>query len=375
MWDWQLRLRSRPVTTDHVADVAACQLAFRNFALHSGRAAPLYGVLADGVAADPGLAGLLLLAPPEQRQPVLLFASVHWLVLHDREAPLARHYPNLHLGAVPQSDPVTEFRAFCRERHDELAELLATRRTQTNEIGRTALFVPAFGLLERDRGPLAHVDVGASAGLNLLTPSYDLHYEPGGVLTAGSDVVIRCGTRGEPPIPARHPTIAVAVGLDAAPVDVSDAAQALWLEACVWPDQVERFDRLAAAIATANRVGVDVRAGDAADGVVALVAEVADVAHPVVTTSWVLNYLSSEHRARFVAALDAAGAARDVSWVYAENPALCPELPGVPERERSADEPTAVVLVRWRDGRRTATHLADAHPHGRWLHWVSRVQP
>jgi hypothetical protein len=57
--------------------------------------------------------------------------------------------------------------------------------------------------------------------------------------------------------------------------------------------------------------------------------------------------------------------------VYAEHPALCPELPGVPERDRSGDEPTAVVLVRWRDGRRSATHLADAHPHGRWLHWVS----
>jgi hypothetical protein len=358
------------VTTDHVADVAACQQAFRNFAQHSGHAAPLYGVLANGVAADTELAALLLLAPPEQRQPVLLFASVHWLVLHDRQAPLARHYPNLHLGEPPQSDAVADFRAFCRERHDALAELLATRRTQTNEIGRTALFIPAFGVLEREYGPLGHVDVGASAGLNLLSPWFDVHYQPGGVLSAGSVVVVRCDTRGNPPIPARHPTIATAVGLDAAPVDVSDPAQALWLEACVWPDQVERFDRLAAAIAIANRVGVEVRTGDAADDVGALVAEVAALAHPVVTTSWVLNYLSSEHRARFVAALDAVGSARDVSWVYAEHPAMCPELPGVPERDRGGDEPTAVVLVRWRDGRRRATHLADAHPHGRWLHWV-----
>jgi hypothetical protein len=363
------------VTTDHVADVAACQQAFRNFARHAGRAAPLYGVLASGIADDADLAALLLLAPPQQRQPVLLLASVHWLVLHDRDAPLARHYPNVQPVRPQHSDAVADFRAFCAERHDALADLLATRRTQTNEIGRTALFVPAFGLLERERGPLAHIDVGASAGLNLLTPWFDLYYEPGGALSTGSPVVVHCTTRGDPPIPARHPAIAAAVGLDAAPLDVGDPAQALWLEACVWPDQVERFERLASAIAIANRVGVDVRAGDAAADVGSLIDEVGKRAHPVVTTSWVLNYLSADHRMRFVAALDVAGASGDISWVYAENPALCPDLPGVPERERTGDEPTAVVVVRWRDGERTATHLADAHPHGRWLHWISPGPP
>ena len=40
-----------------------------------------------------------------------------------------------------------------------------------------------------------------------------------------------------------------------------------WLEACVWPDQVERFERLGAAIEIANRVGVDVRRGDAVESV------------------------------------------------------------------------------------------------------------
>ena len=43
---------------------------------------PLYQRLSIGIAADPPLADLLLHAPP-QRQPVLLFACVHNLLLVD----------------------------------------------------------------------------------------------------------------------------------------------------------------------------------------------------------------------------------------------------------------------------------------------------
>ena len=56
----------------------------------------------------------------------------------------------------------------------------ATRSTQTNEIGRCALLLPAFGLVAAEVGALAHLDVGTSAGLNLLLPRYRYRYEPGG---------------------------------------------------------------------------------------------------------------------------------------------------------------------------------------------------
>ena len=59
----------------------------------------------------------------------------------------------------------------------------------------------------------------------------------------------------------------------------------------------------------------------------------------------------------------------DLSMVYAESPALCPELPGIPPAT-GPDQPTAVVIVRWRNGRRVASHVADAHPHGAWMHWT-----
>jgi hypothetical protein len=351
-------------------DVASCQKLFADFARQT-KDAPLYSRLAAAIADDRDLVGLLHHAPTSQRLPVLLFASVHWLLLQGTSDPLVRYYPNL----APQGQPppqqalITAFRTFCHERQSAIAELLATRRTQTNEIGRTALLLPSLALLERERGPLAQVDVGASAGLNLLIPHYDYTYEPGGVVETGSAVRILCGTRGDVPVPATHPAMPVAIGVDANPVDITDPDQALWLEACVWPDHVDRFERLAAAIAVANDVGVDVRQGDAVDALAAVVTEASASGHPVVTTTWVMNYLPADRRVAFVGELDRIARYLDVSWLYAENPALSPELPGLPPPRSDGKQPTAVVLVRWRGGKRDARRVADAHPHGRWLHW------
>lgn len=350
-------------------EVEACQKLFADFSRQTAAGTPLYSTLTAGIAKDRQLAGLLLAASPTQRLPVLLLACVHRLLLEAPDAPLARHYPNLAGRQLVHGDPFGAFKEFCADRTDALRELLATRRTQTNEIGRSALLVPTLAMLEGEVGELTHVDVGASAGLNLLLGHYDFRYDPGGTIGAGSSVRLLCGTRGAIPVPPVHPTIARAIGIDPSPIDVEDGDQARWLEACVWPDQVERFERLRSAIAIAGSVGVDLRTGDAVDDVAATVDEAAAAGHPVVTTTWVMNYLGADERSDFVAAMDRVATGQDCSWVYAESPALCPELPGMPAGQ-GPDRPTAVVVVRWRDGRRSAQHVADAHPHGAWMHWI-----
>ena len=347
-----------------VMDARGMTALFAEFARSASPRAPLYHRLAAGIAADERLAGLLLQAPPMQRQPVLLFACVHSLLLAGRpDGGLAAFYPNL--TPVPDTgDPVPAFRAFCATHADELGELLATRSTQTNEIGRCALLLPAFGLVADEVGPVAHLDIGASAGLNLLLDRYHYTYEPGGQLGGPSPVELRCSTRGGVRVPGTMPDIAERHGLDQAPVDVHDDAAARWLEACVWPDQTDRFDRLRAALELARSTDVPITAGDAVADTPALVD--AAGAHPIVTNTWVLNYLSPDERRAYMAALHACGRRRDLSWVFAESPVLVPELP-VPDAREST---TALVLVRWRRGRRTVRHLAQCHPHGYWLHWT-----
>ena len=139
-----------------------------------------------------------------------------------------------------------------------------------------------------------------------------------------------------------------------------------WLEACVWPDQADRFARLVAAIALAREVGVDVRTGDAITDLAALVHEAATHGHPVVTNSWVLSYFTTEQRVRYVDALDALGREADLSWIIAESPA---QTPGLPVPASADEQSTVLTLVRWRHSRRTVQRLATTHPHGFWLHW------
>jgi hypothetical protein len=227
--------------------------------------------------------------------------------------------------------------------------------------------VPFLGLVAEEVGPLALVDVGCSGGLTLLLDRYQVRYEPGGVVGATSPVVLTCGTRGDVPIPERYPPIAARIGLDRSPIDVTDPDAARWLEACVWPDQPDRFHRLHAAIALAQVDPPRVRAGDAIDDLAETIGLVAGDGHPVVLNSWVLNYLSDAQRHAYVTELDRLGAGSDLSWIYAEMPALVTGLPVPADADRA--QRTVVTLVRWRDGTRTVEHLADAHPHGFWIHW------
>jgi hypothetical protein len=300
---------------------------------------------------------------------VLLLACVHELLLRpgNSDRQLARFYPNVTTEPDP-GDPLPSLRRFCAEHRSALIELLATRSTQTNEIGRCALLLPVFGMLADEVGPLAHLDVGASAGLTLLLDRFQYRYEPGGEVGDPSPVVLSCGTRGAVPVPREMPAITRRLGLDRTPVDVHDAGQRRWLEACVWPDQVDRFERLRAALEMAQAAEVNVQRGDAVGDTARLAATLAASGHPVVTTTFVLNYLSSGDRTAYLASLDELGGELDLSWVIAESPAAVHELP-VP---RSADvrERPVLVLVRWRAGRRHVAHLATAHPHGYWLHWT-----
>jgi len=360
---------------------------FRNNAMSSLPRAPLYAALSRTIAEDPRLYGLLRHAPPTQQLPVLLLAAVHSLLLDavddrsvtgsaDLVPELALWYPNLTAEPRRADDrrlPGVVARFF-DEHRAALVDIVSGRHTQTNEVGRSGLLLVAFGLVEAEVGALAHVDVGASAGLNLLVDRLAYHYvaddgrQPGAERVGGpSPVELRVDTRGAVPVPASIPSIAARCGIDRRPIDLTDDGEAHWLEACVWPDQTDRFERLRAAIDIARADPPELLAGDATTSLAPVAERLDRAGHVVVTNSWVLNYFSADERVDYVAALDRLGASIDLSWVYVESPGLTPELPwGAATTESSL---TALNLARWRDGQRSVEHLAVCHPHGYWMQW------
>jgi hypothetical protein len=348
-----------------VASTAELSARFVANAADQASRSPLNARLSRSIADDADLVSLLHAAPEQQQLPVLLLAAVHSIVLAEPGVELAAWYPTT-TDAPRSDDPFPAFAALCRSRRAEIEHLLRTRHTQTNEVGRCALFLPAIALVANEAGPVALIDVGTSAGLNLLLDRYHYSYQPGGDVGSPSGVEIVTGTRGAVPVPAVMPPIAAQRGIDPVPIDLADEDQARWLRACVWADQPDRLRRLDAAISIAIGDPPDVRTAAAAD-VVEHLQQIAAVGHPVVLNSWVLNYLSPEQQATYVAELDRFGAANELSWVYAEAPALCE---GIPFAGPAAKEPrTVLTLTTWRQGRRSVRRLGVAHPHGYWLHW------
>ncbi len=364
------------------------------------RRLPLYRRLCEGTADDPEVADRVLLSPdPGQRIPNLLLAAVHDVVLARGEGPdvdgdpdvvaLSAWYSSVSDETRPvgpgADDPWPHFRRLALH-HPGVEQRLRTRSTQTNEVGRCATLLLALGGLMVEGRPLGLVEVGASAGLNLLLDRYGYRYTRdvggGDSTTVGapdSPLVLACSWRGpiEPPIPGGLPTIASRVGVDRAPIDLSDPARARWLVACQWPDQPERVHRARIALDLARGRHPLVEAGDAVADVARLVDGVDAGVLPVVISTWVLSYLAPDRQRSFVAELDRIGAERDVSLVFAEQPDVVPGLVQVgalPPRPDGIPEGSATALVRvdWRGGERLARRLADQHPHGSWVEWLDR---
>ncbi len=334
--------------------------------------APLNAALCGVITRDRSLHTLLAHAPLEQQLPVLLLAAIHFLVLDEPDHDLAAWYPNITADHRDPADPTLApvLHDFVNDRGPSMLDLLANRRVQTNEIGRCALLLPALELIAADRTPIAHVDVGTSAGLTTLLPRFAYRFDTeaaAGVVIGTGAPLLECSTRGTGPIPTKMPAIASARGIDLDPIDIADPNDARWLQACCWPDQTDRFERLAAAIDIAQAQPPEIITGDAVDVIGDTIASVPFDQHPVITSSWALNYLSAEARSTFLDKLNAAGSERDISWVFAESPALTPELPHA--SDLAGEHTTALVLARWRNGDRVVDHLATCHPHGYWLHW------
>jgi hypothetical protein len=307
---------------------------YRAFAVDAlGRSAH-YAELATAVAGDPLVLAFLDTLPKAKRQPNLLFAAACYL-----------------LG---EPADLAALRMLVSGRRDQLARTMLTRRTQTNEPARCATLLPALALLP---GPLALIEVGASAGLTLLVDRYSYDYD--GHLVHGTDAgapLLECHLEGQVPLPARVPEVVWRAGLDLNPLDVTDDDDVRWLECLLWPGETGRRERLAAAIDTARHSQPRVYRGDLLTDVPALVRQAPSGPTLVIYHSAVLAYLTASERAQFAELVRTLNA----TWLSNEGPGVLAGVP-IPERDGSS-----FVLVQ--DG---ANPVAFTDPHGTWLRWLS----
>lgn len=252
--------------------------AYRRFAAScAGGGSPDYERIALGVAEDEQILDLVLSLPAgNKRQPNLLLGAVRFL-----------------------GGPTDSFAGFAQwvvAHWDRVRAVVLERMTQTNEVRRCATLLPVLAQLQ---GPLALIEVGASAGLCLYPDRYRYSYDGGAPIgPADSPVLLECETRGPVPVPQEVPRVVWRAGVDLNPLHAGDADDVRWLESLIWPGPTwaGRVERLRAAASVAAAEPPLLVAGNLLEALPELAAKAPADATLVVFHSAVAAYLSESER-------------------------------------------------------------------------------
>lgn len=272
---------------------------------------PRYAELAAAVAEDAEVLAFLGTLPRPKRQANLLLGALQYLY-----------------GGPPADGGQLHERVTGDA--DRLRATMLARATQTNEAARCAALLPVLAGLP---GPLALIEVDASAGLCLYPDRYGYDHSGVRVGPASSPVQLRCAVTGRGPVPTGVPRVVRRAGIDLNPLDPADPDDVAWLQALIWPGMEERRDRLTAAAAFDAREPAEIRRGDLVEQLPGLVAAMPAEATVVVFHTAVLAYLPAAAKQAFTELVTGL----PVRWVSQEGvgvlPAVRERLPAPPADE------------------------------------------
>jgi hypothetical protein len=316
---------------------------YRRAAIELAGTSDLQVSWALGIADDEDVIGLIDRLPREHRQPSLLFSVARWL------------------GAPAGAWPV--LRAWLIEEWPRVEAAARERRTQTNEVGRCA---PLLAALDRIPGPLALLELGASAGLCLGVDAYSYRFDAEPVVGEGRPL-LSCTTSGNGDAPRRLPEVVWRRGIDLAPLSIDPSSETAaddiaWLEALLPPDRPERLERLRAACDTLAADPPEVIEGDALAALPAVAASAPSGAVLVVVALGTLVYLPPADRAAVARVAGDLGARLVTLEPVTALPDVAARLDAL-----TAPDPTPFVLAL--DGE----PIAYASAHGDRLSWLSPV--
>jgi hypothetical protein len=290
---------------------------------------PLYASLCRRFAADPRV--LELVDDPPWDFPLRFLAGLHFLVLEGRAS-----WDDVD-GAV-------------EEEREFLVRFVQERVVQTNEVQRAWALLPAFLTLVDGR-PLEVLELGPSAGLNLVWDRYRYGYSTG---EWGSGPLLLSGDDRVPP-PAELLATGVSVvrrrGVDLRPVDVTTDEGARLLESFVWADQAARIERLQTAISILREDPPELVAGDYVAALPELLADRVPGAQLIVFETASTQYLSRDEHERLRESMHHAG--RDEPFVY------------LTTRSAPEEDGYSLKAIDWPSGDERVIVRLDFH--GAWL--------
>lgn len=311
---------------------------------------PLYQEFCRHAASDPDMLELAD-GGMDAARPTHLFSAVHYLLLRDRDDPLARYFATITDHPLPPAGAYPDLARFCRAHRDELREILETRTVQTTYAERCRALLPAMCVVAREAGePLNLVEIGCSAGVLLAFDKFAYRLNDQGLVgAADAPLVLEGELTGGPEL--FIPRIGTRIGIDLHTIDVRSEEERRWLLALCFPELRIEQARLAKALDVVAQTEMRMMEGDA---LAHLPAAMAGTPAPLcVFHSACLFYWPAEARAALEAMWRDASLERPI-WRIAIEPAFVFDdwenqaggNPSVPHDLRMG----AINLIRYRNG-------------------------
>ena len=307
---------------------------FLNQAVQCEGRSQLYVELLTAWADDP-VAAELVGPDPSWDAPLRLAAALHYLVLG---------------GEARWEDDLAEHAG-------RLRELVATQGVQTNEVQRSWILLPLLLRVAQRTGAERFdlVELGPSAGLNLVWDRYRYVYEAGE--WGRPDAVLSFDGEERRPVPGSllqlRPEVGRRIGIDLSPIDVTTEDGARLLRSFVWAGQDERMQRLDRAIGALREDPPELVAGDYLDELPGVLDAQPTDALTIVFQTASFGYIGDEGRARVRGVLEEAGRTRPLAFISTGKP--------------RDGEDWGLRIVYWPGGDREFAGHADFH--GSWLSW------
>ncbi|MFD1851288.1 DUF2332 domain-containing protein [Oceanobacillus bengalensis] len=329
---------------------------FINFAIKECKgSSQLYEYLSLKVAEDKEILKLASHAREGQPVPNLLFGAVHYLLLKGKTHNLKEFYPSITKKSRSVEESYAYFKDFCELYTDEVIPILKNKLVQTNEVRRCSYLFPTFKYIyDIVKKPLALIEIGTSAGLQLLWDKYGYSYETNEIYgDKNSEVHISSQIIGENP-PFLHggiPPVTSRIGIDLNIIDLTNNEDYLWLNALIWPNHNERRDLFKKAARYIRANPLTLIEGDGVKLLPELSKDISREYSICIFHTHVANQMPLDMKKRLLEQVKMIGADREIFHVYNN----------IQDRDLHLDY--------YIDGKEYANKVGKTDGHGRWFSW------
>jgi len=317
----------------------------------------LYERISLEIAADDDLLRLASHARQGQPAPNLFLGAVHYLLLKGKYHELRAYYGSI---VNHPRDAVTAFpcfRDFCLQNEHEIIRILKNKLVQTNEVRRCSYLYPAFCYIyEKTKRPLALIEIGTSAGLQLLWDKYGYSYNTDEEVfgEAGSELTLVAEMQGARPpiILKKSPPVSARIGMDLHINDINDPDDYLWLKSLIWPEHSERIANFERASRCLKKHSLELIEGDGVKLLTEVALRIPTDSVICAFHTHVANQIPNEDKYDLLERVKRLGEERDVFHLY-----------------NNMRDLGKIHLDYYLDGKEYHETLAEIDGHGRWFKW------